>query len=71
MSQPCFDAWRFHADSNFLPNYSSLHLLCLESYVFMSPFYYCDYQSILFCAEFIEYKIPMSSVPSSDSVHSD
>jgi hypothetical protein len=37
----------------------------------MSPFYYCDYQSILFCAEFIEYKIPMSSVPSSDSVHSD
>jgi hypothetical protein len=24
-------------------------LLCVESYVFMSPFYYSDYQSTLFC----------------------
>jgi hypothetical protein len=45
-------------------------LLCVESYVFMSPFYYCNYQSILFCAEFIKSKITLSSVPSSDPLHS-
>ena len=27
----------------------ALHLLCVESYVVMSPFYYSNYQSILFC----------------------
>jgi hypothetical protein len=28
-----------------------LHLLCVESYVLMCPFYYSNYQSILFCVE--------------------
>ena len=27
------------------------HLLCVESYVFMCPFYYSNYQSVLFCVE--------------------
>ena len=27
------------------------NLLCIESYVVMSPFYYSNYQSILFCVE--------------------
>ena len=29
----------------------ALHLLCVESYVFMCPFYYSNYQSILLCVE--------------------
>ena len=29
----------------------ALHLLCVESYVLMCPFYYSNYQSILFCVE--------------------
>ena len=29
----------------------ALHLLCVESYVFMCPFYHSNYQSILFCVE--------------------
>ena len=28
-----------------------LHLLCVESYVLMCPFYYSNYQSILFCVQ--------------------
>ena len=29
----------------------ALHLLCVESYVLISPFNYSNYQSILFCVE--------------------
>ena len=29
----------------------ALRLLCVESYVLMCPFYYSNYQSILFCVE--------------------
>jgi hypothetical protein len=29
----------------------ALHLLCVESYDFMCPFYYSNYQSILLCVE--------------------
>ena len=46
----------FHCSNNLPINYSlaqTLHLLqdllCIESYVFMSPFYCSNYQSILFC----------------------
>ena len=32
-------------------NAQALHLLCVESYVLMCPFYYSNYQSILLCVE--------------------